>query len=203
MCSSDLEKVAPPTRTAFAIQALTSNFMAGQKSTAKPKEVMWSKPTAGKLKLNIDGSFYANGTGSVGAILRNDRGEVLAGMASLIDNVLDAAAAEALALQKGLQLLERLGCSSVVIESDSLELIKACNREIEIWNPHAAILAEIFMKISMMDSVIFQHCLREANQVAHNLAKYVYETKESLCWVEDPPGFLLPFVINDVTVLNA
>ena len=77
------EKVAPPSRSVFAIHALTANFQAAQKSSSIPKKVMWSKPEIGKVKLNIDASFYQNGTGSVGAILRNARGEVMAVMALL------------------------------------------------------------------------------------------------------------------------
>ena len=197
------EKAAPPSRSVFAIHALTANFEVGQKASVKPKKVFWSKPERGKMKLNIDASSYVDGSGSVGAVLRNHRGEVMAGMASLIDNVLDASAAEAMALLRGLQFLQRLGCSSAIIESDSLELIQACNRKIEIWSPHAAILAESFMNASTMDEVSFQHCLREANQVAHQLAKHVYHTKENFIWEDDPPSFLLPFVINDVTILIA
>jgi hypothetical protein len=40
--------------------------------------------------------------------------------------------AEALALQKGLELLERVGCQNVVIESDSSELILAYNGTVEV-----------------------------------------------------------------------
>ena len=197
------EKVAPPGRSAFAIYALTANFETSQKVSVQAKKVPWSKPARGRLKLNIDASFYADGSGSVGAVLRNDRGEVVAGMANLIDNVLDAAAAESMALVRGLQFLQGLGCSSAIIESDSLELIQSCNRKIEVWSPHAAILAEGFMSASLMDEVSFVHCLREANQVAHQLAKQVYHTKENFVWEGDPPNFLLPFVINDVTIVVA
>ena len=103
---------------------------------------------------------------------------------------------------RGLQFLQGLGVSSVLIESDSLELIQACNRKIEVWTPHAAILAESFMNASTINGVAFQHCLREANVVAHQLAKYVYQTKENFIWEGDPPSFLLPFVINDVTIVE-
>jgi hypothetical protein len=48
------------------------------------------------------------------------------------ENILDAPTAEALALLKEVELLDRLGCSSVVVESDPLELIQACNGVIEI-----------------------------------------------------------------------
>ena len=90
---------------------------------------------------------------------------------------MDAAAAEAMALLRGLQFLKKLGCSSAIIESDSVELVQACNGEIEVWTSHAAILAEIVMKARMMDTVEFRHCMRDSNQVAHELAKQVYRRR--------------------------
>jgi ribonuclease HI len=58
--------------------------------------------------------------------------------------VVDVATSEAIALLKGMELLEQIGCSRVVIESDSSQLADACNGTIEIWNPYSAILAEVF-----------------------------------------------------------
>ena len=52
-----------------------------------------------------------------------------------MNNILSAATADALHLLKGLEFLEQLGVSSVTIEADSLELIQACNSEIEVWSP--------------------------------------------------------------------
>ncbi|KAK1646851.1 hypothetical protein QYE76_064656 [Lolium multiflorum] len=59
--------------------------------------------------------------GSVGMVLRNDRGEALAGYGCPISNVINAAAAEAQAVQQGLLFLEKLGVENVVLESDSLD----------------------------------------------------------------------------------
>jgi ribonuclease HI len=103
------------------------------------KEVIWRKPARGEYKLSIDASFHSNGRGSVGVVLRNDRGEALAGYAGPLNHLLDAAMAEALALLKGLKFLEQLGIQSVTIESDCLELIQACNAEVEVWNPSTTI----------------------------------------------------------------
>jgi hypothetical protein len=41
---------------------------------------------------------------------------------------------------------------------------------------------------------------QEANQVAHELAKLAYTTRENRVWEGDLPDFLLPFVTNDVTL---
>jgi hypothetical protein len=39
-----------------------------------------------------------------------------------------------MAMLKGLVLVKQIGCQNVVIESDSLELVQACNGTIEIWS---------------------------------------------------------------------
>lgn len=85
--------------------------------------------------MNTDASFFGDGSGAVGVVLRNTSGEAIAGEYCLFENVLSAATAEALALLTGLKLLEFVGCNNVTIEADSLELIQACNGTIEIWNP--------------------------------------------------------------------
>jgi ribonuclease HI len=143
-----------------------------------------------------------DGSGSMGAVLRHHKGEAIAGIACTLQNVLSAATAEALALLRGLEFLEELGCFSVIIESDSLDLIQACNGVVEVWSPYSAIMVKCFLKASSMKEVLFQHCNRDANQVAHSLARHVYESKENLVWNGDPPKFILPFVILDVTILS-
>jgi hypothetical protein len=38
--------------------------------------------------------------------------------------------------------------------------------------------------------------------VAHELAKFAYSSKETHVWDGDPPGFIFPHVIRDVTLLS-
>jgi hypothetical protein len=84
------------------------------------------------------------------------------------------------ALLKVLEFLEAIGCNLITIISYSLELIQACTGQVEVWSPYTAILANCFLKISSMSDVSFVHCLRDANVVAHQLAKYAYRTKDIL-----------------------
>jgi hypothetical protein len=72
--------------------------------------------------------------------------------------------------------LERIGCSSCQIEADALEVMQACNGDVDINSPYATILADCFQKASEMEEIAFLHCPREANQVAHELAKLVLDT---------------------------
>jgi hypothetical protein len=73
-----------------------------------------------------------------------------------------------------------MGCASVIVESDSLELIQACNGTIEEWSPYSAIMVDCFNKASSIPGISFQHCPRDANKVAHNLAKYAYDMNNSV-----------------------
>jgi hypothetical protein len=46
---------------------------------AEQKEVIWNKPQLNVYKLNIDACYFLNGSGAAGAIIRNDKGEAIAG----------------------------------------------------------------------------------------------------------------------------
>jgi ATP phosphoribosyltransferase regulatory subunit HisZ len=110
--------------------------------------------------------------------------------------------AEAKALFDGLAFLERIGCRSCQVEADALEVIQACNRDVDINSPYSAILADCFQKASEMEEIAFPHCHREANQVAHELAKLAYSSRENKVWEGDPPAYIQPFVINDVNLFT-
>src|SRR4051812_24094507 len=104
--------------------------------------------------------------------------------------MLSALTAEATALLKGLEFLQELGVMYVCIEVDSLELIKACNSETEVWSPASAILADCFLTAQSFNSISFVHCFREANEVAHELARYAYDSNSVIRWDDVPPSFI-------------
>jgi hypothetical protein len=148
------ESVAPAARSSFSIQALTLNY-GSVSSSSKEKAVRWIKPPARQYKLNVDAAYYSTGLGAVAAIIRNDHGEAIAGGAIPMTNIMDAATAEALAMQFGLQMVENMGCSPVTAESDCLELINACTGVIELWSPYTAILADCFQIASIVGHIKF------------------------------------------------
>jgi hypothetical protein len=137
----------------------------------------------------------------IGIVLRDDKGQAIAGKACLLNNMMCVATAEAMSLLRGQEFFEHIGCSLAYIESDFLELIQACNGDTEVLSSYTVVLADCFQIVSRMDLVIFQHCFRDANTVAHNLAKHAYETKVNLFWDDNPRGFIAD-VIRDVTLLE-
>ena len=146
--------------------------------------------------------FFSNGAGASGVVLRNEKGEAVAGADDLLDNLLDAPTTEARALLKGLQLIEDLGCRPVVVESDSLQIVEAFNGVIDIWSSYAAILIDCFHTARRIGQVKVQHCPREANVVAHKIARHAFDLNSDLFWDRIPPSFIMSYVLNDVSLFD-
>ena len=58
-----------------------------------------------------------------------------------------------------------------------------------------------FLKAQDIGSVKFSHCRRDANRVAHNLARFSFDSKAEVDWVGDPPSFIIQDLLFDVTIV--
>ena len=94
-----------------------------------------------------------------------------------------------------------MGCRPVIVETDSLELVEAFNRKIDIWSPYTAILMDCFQIARRIGQISVLHCPREANEVAHEIARFCYSDNSSCNWVDEPPRFILDKLLNDVTIV--
>ena len=68
----------------------------------------------------------------------------MAGRSWVLKSLLNNTTTEAVALQRGLSMVQDLGCIGVIMESDSLEPIQSCKGIIEVWTPYTHILADCF-----------------------------------------------------------
>jgi hypothetical protein len=93
---------------------------------------------------------------------------------------------ETIAMKEGLQLAQNIGCNRIVAESDFLETIEACTGDSRWWNASSVIYAGCIDIASFIGSVSFKHCSREANQVAHEIAKFSFLNNQSCNWVDEP-----------------
>jgi hypothetical protein len=78
----------------------------------------------------------------------------------------------ALAMKEGLTLAVSLGCNSIIAESDSIVTVEACSGKETWWTTPAAIYTDCIDISSTIRFVSFSHCPREANQIAHEIAKF-------------------------------
>jgi ribonuclease HI len=152
--------------------------------------------------LNTDASFHGDScAGSAGAIIRDCDGSFIAASCWSIPFVSSAVMAKAIAMKEGMELAQNLGCNRLIAESDSTDTIKACSGEFRWWNESTAIYADCIDISSAIGNVSFSFCPREANQVAHEIAKFGYIHNQNCNWVDEPPSFILDRLVNDVTVL--
>ena len=76
----------------------------------------------------MDAAFDPDsGKGGTGAVIRDSGGNFIAASCSCTEFALDAAAMETSALLEGLHLAEQFGAQSLLVESDSMEVVEAAN----------------------------------------------------------------------------
>jgi ribonuclease HI len=133
----------------------------------------WSKPDVREIKVNVDGSFhYDSLTGLVGAVLRDNYGKFIAAYSLFLPHIPSAKDAEARAMKEGLDLANRMGCSHIVAESDSMEIIEACTGESTWFDESAAVFVDCVDIATLIGQVSFRYCPRDANRVAHEIASF-------------------------------
>jgi hypothetical protein len=163
--------------------------------------VQWKKPDPRQLKLNVNASFHVDSrSGSTRDVVYDFQGNFVAAACSFLLHVASPVMAEAIGMREGLMLIERMGSHNVIAESDSMEVINACKEDQRWWSESAAILADCVDLVSNIGNVSFGHCLREANEVAHELAAFSFSTKSSFSSDAKAPNFIVSHLINDVTL---
>ena len=92
------------------MRAMAENFVIACDPKAVLKKDGWRKPPNGFVKLNVDAAFdYDTLHGTMGAVIRDDRGHFIVSGNKLIESCYDPLCAEALALKFGLQLSSSVG----------------------------------------------------------------------------------------------
>jgi ribonuclease HI len=186
----------------MSILGIALNARSKKSTPTGDEKVQWSKPETRFLKLNVDAAFYEDSrSGSFGAVIRDFQGNFVGAKCGLIPSVASASMAEAMAMREGLVLANSMGINRLIADSDSMKTVEACTGEERWWNESAAFYADCIDLSSSIGTVKFNYCSREANQVAHELAKFSFLNALSCSWVDEPPSFLLGSLLNDVTIM--
>jgi hypothetical protein len=138
----------------------------------------------------------------VGAIIRDYSGGALAAAHNFVPHLIDAPMAEAYALKEGLMLAQYIGCNLLIVQSDCMEVVQMMDNGGFSVTLAAALYDECNIIWSGFQDISIEHCSREVNQVAQNLAKRAMQLKQTCTYVDEPPSFILDLLTNDVTILN-
>lgn len=196
--------IQSPDCTATSIKVLCTNFIraSSPKLPVRKREHLWRKPAAGTIKINVDASFCSeNMSGATRAIARDDKGDVIAAASWFISHVSSVDSTEIHAVYNGIILALRIGCSSVVIESDSTNAVQIFNQGDEFFGPDAAIVLECKQLTADLTNVECIHCFREANGVADSLAKFSFKNRSSDFWESSIPDFVSHLIVNDLAII--
>lgn len=130
-------------------------------------------PPIGEYKLNVDGAlFFDHQMVSVGAILRNDNGDILLAASMRELTLMQSEHIECLAILKGLQICLQLGISTLIVEFDCLLLVQELQQTGEFGMYLGHILLDIKQMMARFSHISMKFCYRECNGIAHKLAKY-------------------------------
>ncbi|CAN6704019.1 unnamed protein product [Malus baccata var. baccata] len=118
-----------------ALNYRIDNFVVPDRQFLVPR---WMPPTSHFFKINVDASWSRGSkSGFVGVVMRAEGGSfVAAARYAILSPSVDAA--EACALLRGCELGSALGCSSVILESDSRESISSFQFCRWSWVPRSA-----------------------------------------------------------------
>jgi hypothetical protein len=98
--------------------------------------------------------------------------------------------AEAMAALFALEFCIVMGCSKIVSEGDSLQVIKRMCDPDALLDRIGHYMEAIRQKASSFSVCTWVHCCREANVVAHILVREASSKCLSNCWVEEMTLFI-------------
>jgi hypothetical protein len=163
----------------------------------------WKPPVAGFVKINWDASLNVKSALiGMGCVIRNAEGFVVAAKCGITRAVAEPVCAEAMAALFALELCCDLGYVNIVSEGDSLQIIKGvCDSDYPL-DRIGHFLEAIKQKVGGFSVCKWSHCSRDANEVAHLLARRA--SLYGLCnvWTDNMPLFISSACIRDFLVFR-
>ncbi|XP_073121195.1 uncharacterized protein [Henckelia pumila] len=150
----------------------------GQISSAR-----WVAPTSGQLRFDVDARFdNRRGCYSIGAIIRDCKGMLLAASSYRIRNPGSVFEGELWAIRCGMELVLRCSLKKIWVFSDSLEAITAINSDSEYLSPDGVLIKAIKDLLSEDVFLGFKHTSRQSNSAAHKLAQFAFSSPNPCTW---------------------
>ena len=150
------------------------------------------------FKVNVDGaSSDQEGSSSVGVVIRDSSGQVMAALCSPLQSYFSAELKEVFALEQGVLFAQELQLPRVIFESDALAVIQAVNDK-DTGSFFGHLIQGILQNCESFESCHFKHLNRRFNSVAHELAQHARRTGIYQIWKGVAPPFVMSFLHSDL-----
>lgn len=163
---------------------ITPNHM--QHDGGEIREIIWSPPPKNRYKLNVDATLMKDlKSFSVSMIIRDSIGQVLLAAALNWEGPPSVAEAKAKAIWEGMYLALEMGFFDLVIESDSLFVLKMIEKtdKKSTYSGVGLLISDISDLSLDFWSSNFTHVSRKQNGPAHLLAKYRLSSFLDSIWI--------------------
>ncbi|KAF7844735.1 putative reverse transcriptase [Senna tora] len=165
--------------------------------------ISWEAPSAGWIKLNIDGSHQgATGNSACGGVARDDNGKWIFGFIKNLGKK-NSTVAEMWGVLIGLQIAKEKGYTRVVVESDSRDVLALIEKTTES-NQQMHMLARRIRDLYKEDvEIVLSHAYREANKLADALAVQGHRFGFDTLVLDDPPSWCCKLCQDDARGLGS
>ena len=170
---------------------------------AEPKpQAVWKPPDGRMVKINFDGAiFKTENRSGIGVVVRDHTGAVLASMAQSFSPALTPVEIEAVAASRALEFGLEIGLAEAVLEGDSeliMNALKSGSGTIALVQP---LVQDAFIYSDSYIKLLYSHCRRDGNKLAHSLARYSINISDYVVWMEEVPLSLFSVAQNDLATL--
>ena len=115
----------------------------------------WQPPQANAVKINFDGANFSElKKSSIGVVIRDSAGQVLASMSQQINQAYSAEEVETLAACKALRFASDIGFSVAVLEGDSQVLMKRLADNLEVLSYGGVLLKDVHCCFSFFNQLL-------------------------------------------------
>ncbi|KAL4303284.1 hypothetical protein GQ457_10G009540 [Hibiscus cannabinus] len=138
-------------------------------------ESRWKKPTPGYIKINVDGAWSQEmNLATVGVVARDHHGMVIDARVARVEGSHTAETIEAYAFAGGIRMELSNDWQMVKIEGDAMVVVAKLNAPSLDRSVAASYLGEAWEALRANSEFTVHYTNRSCNQVAHNLAHWMF-----------------------------
>ncbi|XP_050217754.1 uncharacterized protein LOC126668608 [Mercurialis annua] len=165
-------------------------------------DARWIPSREYSFSVNVDAGFNKQQqVFSSGAVIRNWRGEVVIAGSRKYEGMVDVQIGEAIAIRDGLSMALEANLTPFSIKSDAKVVVDFFNNKQKSWNEVALLKEDCVRLASNYQCTGYQFVSRNANKVAHFLARRALQGSEfQNIWVEYVLPEILQFVLADYSL---
>lgn len=154
-----------------------------------PSEVVkWSPPVEGLYKVNFDRAIFEDQAfAGLGVVIRDSTSLIICALSQKIRLLSLVVMVGALAASRAISFAREISILRVMVEGDSLQVIKAINASKPSKAPFGHIIDEIKLSSSFLPCYSFVHVKHKGNKLAHALVRRAVLSADIDVWLEDLP----------------